>query len=105
MVTQIEIAKVVGLDVSSVNKILNRRQGSKFRKETVSHVFKVARRMGYNFDRNTKGTLAGEVERLRAALKDMTPSVLTPEEIAARANVTPARAKEIRELAYGRQSA
>lgn len=49
MVTQVEIARRVGLDVSSVNKILNRRQGPVFRKETIRLVFKTARAMGYDF--------------------------------------------------------
>lgn len=51
MVTQVEIARRVGLDVSSVNKILNRRQGPVFRKETVKKVFKLARQLGYDFGR------------------------------------------------------
>jgi transcriptional regulator with XRE-family HTH domain len=51
MVTQVEIARRVGLDVSSVNKILNRRQGPVFRKDTVRKVFRVARELGYDFSR------------------------------------------------------
>ena len=51
MVTQSEIARQLGLDVSSVNKILNRRNGPVFRNETVKRVFDVAQRMGYNLDR------------------------------------------------------
>lgn len=51
MVTQVEIARKVGLDVSSVNKILNRRAGPVFRKETIRKVFKVARDLGYDFGR------------------------------------------------------
>jgi transcriptional regulator with XRE-family HTH domain len=51
MVTQVEIARRVGLDVSSVNKILNQRKGPVFRKETVRKVFKIARDMGYDFGR------------------------------------------------------
>jgi hypothetical protein len=51
MVTQLEIARRVGVDVSSVNKILNRRSGSVFRKETVRKVFKVARELGYDFNK------------------------------------------------------
>jgi len=51
MVTQVEIARRVGLDVSSVNKILNRRPGPVFRKETVQKVFRVARQLGYDFSR------------------------------------------------------
>jgi transcriptional regulator with XRE-family HTH domain len=51
MVTQVEIARRVGLDVSSVNKILNKRQGPVFRKETIKKVFKIARELGYDFGR------------------------------------------------------
>lgn len=51
MVTQVEIARRVGLDVSSVNKILNRRPGPVFRKDTIKKVFKVARELGYDFGR------------------------------------------------------
>ena len=50
-VTQLDIARRVGLDVSSVNKILNRRAGPVFRKETVKQVFKVAKELGYDFGR------------------------------------------------------
>jgi transcriptional regulator with XRE-family HTH domain len=51
MVTQVEIARRVGLDVSSVNKILNRRAGPVFRKETIRKVFRAARELGYDFNR------------------------------------------------------
>jgi transcriptional regulator with XRE-family HTH domain len=51
MVTQVEIAQRVGLDVSSVNKILNKRQGPVFRKETIRKVFRVAKDLGYDFGR------------------------------------------------------
>jgi hypothetical protein len=49
--TQVEIARQVGLDVSSVNKILNRRAGAVFKQATVDKVFRVAKRLGYRFDR------------------------------------------------------
>jgi len=48
--TQVEIARQVGLDVSSVNKILNRRSGAVFKQATVDKVFRVAKRLGYRFD-------------------------------------------------------
>jgi len=51
MVTQVKIARRVGIDISSVNKILNRRSGPVFRKETVQKVFRIAREMGYDFGR------------------------------------------------------
>jgi transcriptional regulator with XRE-family HTH domain len=49
--TQVEIARQVGLDVSSVNKILNRRSGAVFKQATVEKVFRVAKRLGFSFDR------------------------------------------------------
>jgi len=49
--TQVEIARRAGLDVSSVNKILNRRQGPVFKKATVEKVFRVAKQLGYSLDR------------------------------------------------------
>src|SRR5438132_11550034 len=51
MVTQVELARTLGLDVSTVNKILNRRPGFRFRKETVRQVFHMAKRMGFDFSR------------------------------------------------------
>jgi transcriptional regulator with XRE-family HTH domain len=51
MVTQSQIARRVGLDVSSVNKILNKRPGPVFRKETIKKVFKVARDLGFDFSK------------------------------------------------------
>ena len=49
MATQVEIAKKLGLDVSSVNKILNQCKGPVFKKETIDRVFATARDMGYDF--------------------------------------------------------
>jgi transcriptional regulator with XRE-family HTH domain len=51
MVTQSEIARRVGLDVSSVNKILNRRRGPIFREKTIKKVFRIAQDIGYDFGR------------------------------------------------------
>lgn len=50
-VTQVEIARRVGLDVSSVNKILNKRKGPVFKQTTVKKVFKVARELGFDLGR------------------------------------------------------
>ena|SRR6185503_1233557 len=49
--TQVEIARQAGLDVSSVNKILNRRHGPVFKKATVDKVFKLAKKLGYSLER------------------------------------------------------
>lgn len=51
LVTQSEIARQVGLDVSSVCKILNSRNHSRFGRQTIQRVFKVARRLKYDFHR------------------------------------------------------
>ena len=51
MITQVELARTLGLDVSTVNKILNRRPGMRFRKETVRQVFQTAKSMGFDFNR------------------------------------------------------
>ena len=45
--TQVEVARAVGLDVSSVNKILNEIPGPVFAKSTIRRVKQVARRMGF----------------------------------------------------------
>lgn len=67
--TQVEIARRCNLDVSSVNKILNRVDGPVFRKETVQKVFRIAREVGYDFNRATKGALAAALRDLRDASK------------------------------------
>lgn len=51
MITQVEIARMLKLDVSTVNKILNRKPGTKFRPETVEKVQSIARKYGFDFGR------------------------------------------------------
>ena len=67
MVTQGEIARRLGLDVSSVNKILNKRAGPVFRKETIRKVFRTARELGYDFGR-LKYTHRRKFERREVAI-------------------------------------
>jgi len=50
MVTQADIARLAGIDVASVGKILNRIQGPIFSEETVRKVFKLADEMGFSFE-------------------------------------------------------
>jgi transcriptional regulator with XRE-family HTH domain len=50
-VTQVEIAEKLGLDVSSVNKILHGVPGLKWKEETVRAVFDAARELGYDLDK------------------------------------------------------
>jgi len=47
--TQGRIAKALGLDASTVSKILNQRKGPRFRKATIKKVHRVARELGYDF--------------------------------------------------------
>ena len=67
MVTQGEIARRLGLDVSSVNKILNKRAGPVFRKDTIKKVFKTARELGYDFGK-LKYTHRRQYERKEVAI-------------------------------------
>lgn len=71
MVTQVEIARRVGLDVSSVNKILNEVPGPVFAKETKKLVFQVAKKMGYPLKRETKYSLRTDKAELKKALEDV----------------------------------
>ena len=103
--SQVEIARRVGLDVSSVNKILNRTPGPVFRKATIDRVFKVANELGYQFQRDTKPLLKRRVELLEKAMRELIPQVLTIEQLAALYHVPPARAAEIKEMLYGKKSA
>lgn len=48
-VTQREIAEKVGLDVSSVNKILHQKGLSLFSQKTIEKVLETARQVGYDF--------------------------------------------------------
>lgn len=73
-VTQLDIAKEVGVDVSTVNKILNRKPGSLFRKETIADVFKVAKDLGYDSDRMIKGNI-------EAILREVFPPNVSPDEL------------------------
>ena len=51
MVTQIEIARSTGLDVTTINKVLNRKTGPSFRKKTIEKVLRAACDLGYDFGR------------------------------------------------------
>lgn len=50
MVTLAEIARLAGIDVSSVGKILNRVQGPIFSEETIRKVFQLADELGFRFE-------------------------------------------------------
>lgn len=54
-VTQKDIARELGLDVSTVNKVLHKVPGAVFKKSTIELVFRQAQAMGYKFDQYSKG--------------------------------------------------
>lgn len=64
MATQKDIAFHVGLDVSSVCKILNKYPGPVFKRATIKLVFDAAKLLGYNFKSNRVG-------RCRTALREL----------------------------------
>lgn len=77
--TQGDIAKRVGMDVSTVNKILNKRAGPVFRKSTIRKVFRTAKRMGYHFKNPSRAGLCRQalLEILRRGyLKNVGPAKL-----------------------------
>lgn len=74
-VTQAEVAKKVGLDVSTVNKILNRVPGPSFAEATVKRVFKAAREMGWRLKWTGKYQLKDLVQQLSGALKEALPLI------------------------------
>jgi transcriptional regulator with XRE-family HTH domain len=94
-VTQSDIAKRVGLDVSSVNKILNFVEGPVFKNETRAQVLSVAKELGYDFNRPTRS-------RLLAALKELVPLDVQDDDLALRLKVTVWRVDKLKTLIYGR---
>jgi transcriptional regulator with XRE-family HTH domain len=94
-VTQCDIAERVGLDVSSVNKILNFVEGPVFRKETREQVLRVAKELGYDFDRPTK-------TRLLAALRELVPLNVQDDDLALKLGLTAASVDKLKTLIYGR---
>lgn len=51
MITQAEVAQHAGVDLSTVNRILNRRTVHTFRQETVRRVLNSAKQLGFTFSR------------------------------------------------------
>ena len=94
MSTQSEIAKQIGIDVSSVNKILNRVVGPQFRRETIRQVFSTARRLGYDFGRGTKG-------ELRRTLSELFPKDADAAKLVALRSVSTEEVRRIRRMLYG----
>ncbi len=91
MATQVDIAKEIGLDVSSVNKILNRRAGPVFKKSTIKRVFAVAKRLGYDFGKASKGNLV-------ATLLEIFPKGISDETLAIQRGLPLDKVAAIRDL-------
>lgn len=68
MVTQTEIARRLGLDVSSVNKIINQVPGPVFNKNTIQKVERAVREFGYKVKPNSRGQLIRALSEIRAVL-------------------------------------
>lgn len=90
--TQKAIAERVGIDVSSVNKILNRMPGPVFAKETIERVERVAKRMGWE-ERASKGWKA-------SLIAELFPRDWTAEQTARARGLSLERVKEIRATLY-----
>ena len=64
-VTQQDIAEKLGLDRTTVNKILNGGQSEIIRKETVDNVMKTAHKMGYDFSKLRRYYKRDNIRKLR----------------------------------------
>jgi len=62
--TQTDIAKRIGVHVSSVNKILNRVRGPVFHKDTIDKVFLAAEVMGYDVKSPRAGLCKGALREI-----------------------------------------
>ena len=92
-VTQVEIAKRLGLDVSTVNKILNTVAGPKFKKATIARVLATAKRMGYESGKATRTALLGE-------LRDLFPPDSAEDDLAKLRGVSLERVQQIKQLVW-----
>lgn len=89
--TQQDIAMALGLDVSSVNKILSRKRGPKFRARTVADVFAAAKRMDYDFGKPRKGELV-------AFMREMLPYDQSDRSIAEMRQMSIAKVRRFRAM-------
>lgn len=64
-VIQADIAAVVGMDVSSVNKILNEVKGPVFKPSTIKHVKATAKRLGWTPRKTDVSNLKKVVRKIK----------------------------------------
>ncbi len=88
---QIDIARKVGLDVSSVNKILSGSKRWNFKPETIAQVLRVAKKLGYDFDKPTKGKLV-------ALLVELFPGDAKNERLADERGISIEKVEQIKRL-------
>lgn len=89
--TQLEIARRVGLDVSSVNKILGQKRGPKFHEDTITKVFETAKAVGYDFSKPSKS-------RLVAFMREILPDGMSDQTIAQIRGLSVSKVRRYREL-------
>lgn len=92
--TQMQIAQELGLDVSTVNKCLNRTNGPKFRKETIQKVFRKAKELGYQQSSASKG-------QMRRTLEDLFPKDTVNGTLVILRGVDRAQVIKIKRMLYG----
>jgi DNA-binding LacI/PurR family transcriptional regulator len=92
--TQVDIAAALGIDTSSVNKILNKVRGSVFRPETIKRVFAKAKELGYKQSGASKG-------QMRRTLEELFPSAQTNISLAVLRGLAPAEVARIKRMLYG----
>lgn len=100
MVTQSDIARRVGIDVSTVSKILSKTRGPVFRPDTIAAVFKVARDMGYNIARPTKHSLQRRLDELETYLRALVPKDLANTALARDLGIHAHAVERLKELLY-----
>lgn len=94
MVTQMEIAQRLGLDVSTVNKVLNKAPRASFKKETVKAIFKMVKDLGYKPHSASKG-------QMRTILEGLFPSTQPDISLAVMRGLAPAEVARIKRMLYG----
>lgn len=94
-VTQSQIARRLGLDNSTCNKILNGAVGMTFSEDTKRRVFEMADKLGYDYSRPHKGNLS-------TTLKALFPETVEDVVLAEARGISVEKVREIKSLIYKR---
>ncbi len=92
--TQVDIARELNIDVSTVNKILNHARGPVFTKETIRRVLRKAKELDYKPSSSSKGQMRSTLETLFPLDGDMA-------RLAEQRGVTMSEVNRIRKMLYG----